>query len=681
MNVTIADDTLKEGNEKFNLVLSSPSGATLPDPVGTATIGASDQPTVSSPTISVGDVVVGEQDGFAEFVVRLSAPSTLPVSVAFFNLDGTAAGVAYYVAVDDTLTFAPGVMVQTVRVPIIDDGAAEAKESFFFWLSNPTNAAIGRTIALATIIDNDGVPGTPMMAISDPVVDEKAGEARFSVTLDRPSNGVVTVHYTTQAGSAGAADFGAASGVLSFAPGETAKTVNVTIADDTLKEGNEKFNLALFSPTGATLPDPVGTATIEASDQPTVSSPTISAGDVVVGEADGFAEFVVRLSAPSTLPVSVEFFNRDGTTAGGADYVFAHSAAFLNTLTFAPGEMVQTVRVPIIDDGTAEAKESFLFDLSGPTNAAIGRTFALATIIDNDGVPGTPMMAISDPVVDEKAGEASFSVTLDRPSNGVVTAHYTTQAGSAGAADFGAASGVLSFAPGETAKTVNVTIADDTLKEGNEKFNLALFSPTGATLPDPVGTATIGASDQPTVSSPTISAGDVVVGEADGFAEFVVRLSAPSTLPVSVDFSNGNGTAANGADYVAVNSPAFFNTLTFAPGETVQTVRVPIIDDTATEPTEAFTLELFNPVNATIVDATATASIVDDDSHFAILHYGLSNDTYIVSNPNTIIIETADGGTDLVKSSVSFTLPANVENLTLTGAARSTLPATRSTMC
>ena len=70
-------------------MLSSPSRASLPDPVGTATIWASDQPTMSTPVISVDNIVVGEQDGFAEFVVRLSALSAASVSVNYFTQNGT----------------------------------------------------------------------------------------------------------------------------------------------------------------------------------------------------------------------------------------------------------------------------------------------------------------------------------------------------------------------------------------------------------------------------------------------------------------------------------------------------------------------------------------------------------------------------------------------------------------
>jgi hypothetical protein len=142
---------------------------------------------VSTPVISVDNLTVGEADGFAEFVVRLNAPSTAAVSVSYSNSNGTAANGSDYIAVSGALIFAPGEMVKTVRVPIIDDTVVEGKENFFFNLYNPTGGAvIGNTEALATIIDNNAASGTPVMAVSNPVVDETAGEAQFVVTLDRP---------------------------------------------------------------------------------------------------------------------------------------------------------------------------------------------------------------------------------------------------------------------------------------------------------------------------------------------------------------------------------------------------------------------------------------------------------------------------------------------------------------
>ena len=68
--------------------------------------------------------------------------------------------------------------------------------------------------------------------------------------------------------------------------------------------------------------------------------------------------------------------------------------------------------------------------------------------------------------------------------------------------------------------------------------------------------------------SPVISVSDVIEGERDGFAKFTVRLNAKSASTVKVSYDDTNETAVNGSDYNAVSG-----TLSFAPGQTVQTVR------------------------------------------------------------------------------------------------------------
>ena len=439
------------------------------------------------------------------------------MSVQYSTLNSTAsAGTvcgngADYVTVSGTLNFAPGETTKVVRVQIVDctSSPAEPFEAFTFNLDTEHNGVISRASSRVSIVDNDTIVATPQLFVRDAVVDEKDGNALVSVLLGGPagqsSNSTVTVHYATAQGSASdGSDYSAAVGMLSFAPGETAKTVVVPIVDDADAEGAEGFFLSLSTPLHADIATGTGTVTIGASDTPDSTDPDIRApADLVIGEADGFIDLPVTLSAPSLNPVSVEYSTLNstaiaGTVCGnGADYVTVSG-----TLNFAPGETTKVVRVQIVDctSSPAEPFEAFTFNLDTEHNGVISRASSRISIVDNDTIVPTPQLFVRDAVVDEKDGNALVSVLLGGPagqaSNSTVTVHYATAQGSASeGSDYSAAVGMLSFAPGETAKTVVVPIADDGSDEPAESFTLALNTPIHATITHGTGTVTIGASD------------------------------------------------------------------------------------------------------------------------------------------------------------------------------------------
>ncbi|WP_419853830.1 Calx-beta domain-containing protein [Candidatus Poriferisodalis sp.] len=99
------------------------------------------------------------------------------------------------------------------------------------------------------------VPGPARIRAQDARAKEgKHASLDFTVTLSRAASGPVSVHYATNDGTAAAgADYTAASGTLTFAPGETHKTVSVTLLDDAINESKETLTLKLSNPQGAFL--------------------------------------------------------------------------------------------------------------------------------------------------------------------------------------------------------------------------------------------------------------------------------------------------------------------------------------------------------------------------------------------------------------------------------------------
>jgi hypothetical protein len=242
-----------------------------------------------------------------------------------------------------------------------------------------------------SVLLNDGTwtppppppPPPPALRIGDVTVPEGntgARTATFTVTLSAPSTQPVTVAYATGPGSATAgSDYQAASGTLTFAPGETTKTVTVPVIGDRLGEPNETFVVNLSSPTNATLADGQGVGTI------TDDEPRISISDVTKSEGrrnkTTLFTFTVSLSAAYDQPVTVSFRTANGTaTTGDKDYV-----AKSGTLTFAPGETTKTITIEVKGDSKKEANETFFLDLTGVTdNAFSTKSRGIGNILNDD---------------------------------------------------------------------------------------------------------------------------------------------------------------------------------------------------------------------------------------------------------------------------------------------------------
>ena len=217
-----------------------------------------------------------------------------------------------------------------------------------------------------------------------------------------------------------------------------------------------------------------------------------------------------------------------------------------------------------------------------------------------------------------------FVVTLAPAAAWTVTVDYATHAGTARAgADYTDTSGALTFAPGETEKTVSVPVIDDTVEDTPETLTVKLSNANppyneeegewewgsqeaGVLIADAVATGTIrNTEDQ--AEPPAVSVSDASAAEGDSVV-FTVSLSATSSQQVTVDYATADGTATAGEDYTATSG-----TLTFNPGDTSKTISVPIIDDTVNDSGETFEMVLSNAVGAEIADSVATGTILNTE--------------------------------------------------------------------
>ena len=151
---------------------------------------------------------------------------------------------------------------------------------------------------------------------------------------------------------------------------------------------------------------------------------------------------------------------------------------------------------------------------------------------------------------------------------------------------------------------------------------MTLSSPTNATIAYGTGIVTIGASGATAVSTPGISAPpDVVVGNADGYINLPVTLSAPGVNTVTVNYATADGSGSGGYTSSALSNSVYqaegTRTLTFTPGVTTQVVRVPLLNCDKSLTTGFFTFYLNlsgNSTGSTINRATTQIDVTGDAS-------------------------------------------------------------------
>jgi hypothetical protein len=231
-------------------------------------------------------------------------------------------------------------------------------------------------------------------------------------------------------------------------------------------------------------PRPTITALAAAAVLATGAGSASAATGPSVTERDGqnaFAEVVVT-ATPSLSPQFADWSTADGTAKDGSDYGGMASGL----VVFAPLETSKSIFIPIEGDTLHEGDETFDVNVSG---RAVTSPTQTVTIVDNDAAPS---VTIGDATVHEGDGAASFPVTLSAASGLPATVDWTTADDGARAGDdYTAAGGRLTFAPGETTRTVSVRVANDAAHEGDERFAVRLADPVEAALADASAAGTI----------------------------------------------------------------------------------------------------------------------------------------------------------------------------------------------
>lgn len=246
------------------------------------------------------------------------------------------------------------------------------------------------------------------------------------------------------------------------------------------------------------------------------------------------------------------------------------------------------------------------------TNDAAGVAYASGFTVGGGGAAGA--FGVADVSVgegDSGTTDLTFTITRDGGSSGEVTVDYAATFGTANANDIVGTlpGGTLTFAAGETEKTVTITVAGDTVRESDETVTLTLTGATGgATIADAEAVGTILNDDGAPAS---VSIGDVSVVEGDSgqtLATFIVTRTGGEGA-FSVAYTTMSNTATADSDFVGANGR-----IEFAAGQQTATISIAVNGDTLRENNEKFYVALSDATNgATLTDSLGEATIVNDD--------------------------------------------------------------------
>ncbi|XEI34566.1 type I secretion C-terminal target domain-containing protein [Aeromonas veronii] len=455
--------------------------------------------------------------------------------------------------------------------------------------SGPSAVSVGDTID-TTSVTLTGTSGV-----------KEGGDITWTVTLGAAAHGEVTVQLDN-------------GKTVVIADGHTSGQV-ITTAPDDLFSGGSHVTASVVSATGGNFEQlAIGaTATVSVVDNisPVYARLVNVTGSVTEGETlqhrveltDGNGH-LVQVPTGGSVTVTLTYGSQ---TTSPSDF----SAALVTTVTIPAGHNSAVIENQTVVDSLYEGHEGYTLTISGVTDTAhsfesleiVSGAGATVTAVINDA-DTAPVLSVANAEVTE-GGDLLFTVTRSGDAQAAQSVKFATSDGTANSSDYTAASGTLTFNPGELSKSVTVHTTADTLFEGNENMYLTLSQPNVGSVVQGKAMGTIIDDDSApkvaSISSPSVTEGQSLV--------FDVALTNAASSLQKLAFSLGGGSAGV-EDY---GKPVFSNGvvldhgyLAVPAGVTHFSVTLPTTDDLLAEPTETVPL--------TIGGVTGTGSILDNDA-------------------------------------------------------------------
>jgi len=480
------------------------------------------QITLLNPTPRVAEGNGGPGSTTATITVSRLGGTTGQVSANYRVTAGTAAG-SDFVAGSGTVVFPDGETEATIDVVINGDTVLEGNKTVVVTLDMPINGAtLGQSVATLTIADDDALINEVLANVSDDPgsstgpLDETNRE--FIELIGTPNASLAGYYFVvfenqeeegggTAGASSGVADFVfdlspysfGSNGLLVITPTEWAYTASA---------GTTVVPTAKLDGDGGVLEDGSQTYALIRSSVPLVQGQDYdTVGAFENGTTSALGVGVGILDDPIFLNGSAQVVDSAGVVEGGSDRdrnstppEIGHPGIHLHQVTGAANSNNVTSDAISRREGNRLPNtigawfNGDIFDTrvnNSPIEYLNGTT-RISVVAPQGSVltPGAPntlrnvFVTANLASVDEDAGTATFTVTRTGQLDVAIDVGYTTQDGTARAADgdYVAQTGVLQFASGVESLPITVTINDDGVAEGFETFRVALTSSTSPFL-------------------------------------------------------------------------------------------------------------------------------------------------------------------------------------------------------
>ena len=520
-------------------------------------------------SVSVANASAEEGNGTTiDFEVTLDARNDCrTATVDWATADGTATAGDDYTAASGTVAFGPGETSKTVRVVVLDDTQSDSGETFTLQLSNASGATLDVTEATGTIMDDDPeqtlrqqvvsdteVPSVTLASETSLVTDTIGNRNRFDVTVtfSEPVSGFDMSELEVTNGSAREMSTNSDSTqyTVTIDPGEVTGEVRVKVPAGVATDEDGNLNTASAV---------IGIWSIGAADWSTDRpSATLRCDRSTPREhGSGWSGFNVDA-----------LFNRIVTGFELGDIELSHPPGF------SPNKGMATDGSGSSDwfnvgVGRDHYSESVQVTIKIPADVAEDQSGNLNTASETLRIGLNPRVSVKDAGAVEGTGATmDFEVTLNIVDDcETVTVDWATADGTATAGqDYIAASGTLTFRPGETSKTVSIAVLDDSDTDDDETVTLRLSNASGVTIDDAEAMGTIADDEAQEQSAsdtepPTVAVTSEATAPVSGEFDVKVTFSEPTTGFAMSDLQIVIGTAVrmlsepNGTGHVVTIAP------------------------------------------------------------------------------------------------------------------------------